>query len=325
MAEVGRALLVAWLTVSAILLPVTLAPWTLPERSLLAAGALCHRGHPGGRACALCGMTRAFVSIGRGEWSEARRWNPASLPLYGVLAANEGLAAGWLIFRRRKRNGRIIGVGIPMRFLLAMLVCGALGAAEKAPPAGEAANEKIRIRAWLYADAATLRGELGSDLGGYYTVVRVEVVPQGGETLAVVTDDFLLRSNKDGQRSRPLAAGQVAGRGVLVVSTKGGGGLMAENPGPVWGGWPGPPRRLGGETAVIGNASESTTQAAAREDAKSAGDPLLETLKAKALPEGETAAAVNGLLYFLLEGKHRPRNLELVYHGPAGKLSLRFR
>lgn len=212
-----------------------------------------------------------------------------------------------------------------MRFLLALLVCGALGAAEKTPPAGEAANEKIRIRAVLLSDAATLRRELGSDLGGYYTVVRVEVVPKIGDQLAVQADHFLLRSDKDGQRSGPLAASQVAGRGVLVVSTKGGGGMMAENPGPVWGGWPGPPRRLGGEAAVIGNASESTAQAATREDSKSPGNPLLETLKAKALPEGETSGPVSGLLYFLLEGKHKPKNLELVYHGPAGKLSLRFR
>lgn len=212
-----------------------------------------------------------------------------------------------------------------MRFLLAMLVCGALGAAEKIPPAGEAANDKVRIRAWLYADAATLRRELGSDLGGYYTVVRVELAPKGGEAIAVWADDFLLRSDKDGQRATPLAASQVAGRSVLVVSTKGSGGMMAENPGPVWGGWPGPPRRLGGDTAVIGNASESTTQAAAREDSKAPGDPLLDALKARALPEGETSGPVSGLLYFLLEGKHKPKNLELVYHGPAGKLSLRFR
>ncbi len=212
-----------------------------------------------------------------------------------------------------------------MRFLFALLVCGALAAAEKTPPAGEAANEKIRIRAWLYGDAATLRRELGTDLGGYYTVVRLEVTPGTGEPIALFADDFLLRSDRDGQKCPPLAASQVAGRGVLVVSTKGSGGMMAENPGPVWGGWPGPPRRLGGETAVIGNASESTIEAAAREDSKAPGDPLLKLLKDKALPEGEASGPVSGLLYFLLEGKHKPKNLELVYHGPAGRLSVRFR
>ncbi|MCS7315942.1 MAG: hypothetical protein RMI94_12020 [Bryobacterales bacterium] len=212
-----------------------------------------------------------------------------------------------------------------MRLFLAMLACSGLLVAQKAPPAGETANQAVRIRAWLWGDAATLRRELGSDLGGYYTVVRVEVAPRSGGKLAVLADDFLLRSDKDGQRSGPLAPSQVAGRGVLVVSSKGGAGIMAENPGPVWGGWPGPPRRLGGETVVLGNASEGATQAAAREDSQPAGHSLLETLKAKALPEGETSEPVSGLLYFLLEGKHKPKNLELLYHGPAGRLSLRFR
>lgn len=210
-----------------------------------------------------------------------------------------------------------------MRLLVGLLLVGALWA-EKAPPAAEAANEKVQVRAWLYADAASLRRELGSDLGGYYTVVRLEITPKAGE-LAVAPDDFQLRSAKDGQRSGPLAPSQVAGRGALVVSSKGGGGLMAENPGPVWGGWPGPPRRMGGESAIVGNTAESSPQATAQTGAKQPEDPLLAVLKSRALPQQKSAQTVGGLLYFLLEGKHKPKDLELLYDGPAGKLSLRFR
>lgn len=212
-----------------------------------------------------------------------------------------------------------------MKILLALVVCGSLCAAEKNLPAGQATNEKVSIRAWLYSDAAALRRELGSDLGGYYTVVRVEVTPSAGQPLVLHPDDFTLRSDKDGQRSAPLAPSQIAGKGALVVSTKGGGGLMAENPGPVWGGWPGPPRRLGGETAIIGNAAESSAQATAQGEGKQPEDPLLATLKAKALPQGLAKQPASGLLYFLLEGKHKPKNLELIYSGAGGKLSLRFR
>lgn len=210
-----------------------------------------------------------------------------------------------------------------MRILLGLVLGGALCTADKAPPAAEAANEKMQVRAWLYADATSLRRELGSDLGGYYTVVRLEITPRAGE-LAIGPDDFLLRSFKDGQRCAPLAPSQIAGRGALVVSSKGGGGLMAENPGPVWGGWPGPPRRMGGETAVVGNASEASAQASAQTGAKQPEDPLLATLKSRALPQKSSAEPVGGLLYFLLEGKHKPKDLELRYDGPAGKLSLRF-
>jgi hypothetical protein len=325
MSVVRRALLLAWLLASGALLPVVLAPFVVPAPRLHAVAARCRLEHPGGEPCPLCGMTRAWVSIGEGRWNEARQANAVALPLYLLLSVNELAAALVLIFRRRDAWRRIIGVGVPMKTLLALVVCGGLWAAEKPLPAGEAANEKIRIRAWLLNDAAAVRRELGSDLGGYYTVVRLEVAPKGAEPLPLHPDDFLLRSDKDGQRCGPLAPSQIAGRGVLMVSSKAGGGMMAENPGPVWGGWPGPPRRLGGESAVIGNASESTAQATARNDAGPAEDPLLATLKSRSLPQGETAQSVSGLLYFLLEGKHKPKNLELQYHGPAGKLSLRFR
>jgi len=213
-----------------------------------------------------------------------------------------------------------------MRNILALTLVGAacLGA-PKGPPTAQAANDKIIIKAILYADRASLRQEVGSDLGGYYTVVRVEITARTQDPLVISPDDFLLRSLRDGQRSGPLAPSQIAGRGTLVVSSKGGGGLMAENPGPVWGGWPGPPRRLGGESAVVGNASESTPQASAQDAPKGAEDPLLATLKAKALPGGTHTGSTAGLLYFLLEGRHKPSQLELLYEGPAGKLGLRFR
>lgn len=95
------------------LLPVIVAPWVLPERSLFAAAELCRREHPGGRTCPLCGMTRAFTAIARRRPHEAHNRNRAALPLYAALTANEALAAALLICRRRKRNKRIIGVGIP--------------------------------------------------------------------------------------------------------------------------------------------------------------------------------------------------------------------
>ncbi len=208
----------------------------------------------------------------------------------------------------------------------AVLLCGLwAAAAQKGPPAAEAANELVRIRATLLADRPSLARELGSDLGGLYTVLRLEIAPRKAQELAISPEDFRLRSDKDGQRTGPLAPSQIAGRDALVVSSKGGGGLMAENPGPVWGGWPGPPRRLGGQSTVMGNTSETGTQASAQTGPRQPEDPLLAALKAKALPETTAAAPVSGLLYFFLEGKHKPKNLELLYDGPAGKLSLRFR
>jgi len=46
---------------------------------------------------------------------------------------------------------------------------------------------------------------------------------------------------------------------------------------------------------------------------------------AKALPERETKAPVEGLLYFVMEGKVKPKDLGLVYKSPLGRLEMDFK
>ena len=85
----------------------------------------------------------------------------------------------------------------------------------------------------------------------------------------------------------------------------------------------GPPTRIGTGSPTIGNAPGGTQASGASE--KTREDPLLAVLKEKVLAEKEIAEPLSGLLYFLLEGKHKPKELELMYKGPAGRLSLRFK
>ena len=60
-------------------------------------------------------------------------------------------------------------------------------------------------------------------------------------------------------------------------------------------------------------------------DNKSKGNgTLLEILKAKQLPDKESTQPVEGFLYFPLDGKHKLKNLAVLYRGPAGKLDLEF-
>ena len=54
-------------------------------------------------------------------------------------------------------------------------------------------------------------------------------------------------------------------------------------------------------------------------------NPLLAILKEKVLPEKEITEPVTGLLYFQIEGKLKPKDLELYYKTPGGKLTVRFR
>ncbi len=212
-----------------------------------------------------------------------------------------------------------------------LLMCAAVicAADSKKPPAAEASNGKIAIKATLLSDKDAIARELGSDLGGYFTVVRVEVTPKGGP-LQVYRDDFLLRSYNDGQKSGPFAPSQIAGRGALVISSRGtGGGIVSEDRGPVWGGIPGTggrPERMPGSSGGIGNAGGATeVSAQVNEGRKEKENPLLAVLKQKELPEKETAEPIAGLLYFSLDGKHKPKQLAVQYTGSAGKLTLEFR
>ena len=211
-----------------------------------------------------------------------------------------------------------------MRSLLALFLIPAAFAAHKPQPTPTAktGNAQVELTATLYADKTSIQQLLGSDLGGYYVVIDVRLAPKNNEKLKVFRDDFQLRTDRDGEKSKPFAASQIAGRGALVVSrTYDGGGIAAENGGPVFGGGIG-----GMGVGGIGNAG-STVSNTSRVDhgAKNKENPLLGVLNEKILAEKETDQPVSGLLYFPMEPKQKIKDLELTYSGPGSKLMLRFR
>lgn len=103
-AQLRAALGAAWLALtlaSALALAAALA---MPPQSLFALAARC--GMPGGhrQPCALCGMTRALVSLREGNLRGAWRANPAGAVLFPLLGLNAAAAAAVCLFRR-KRGG----------------------------------------------------------------------------------------------------------------------------------------------------------------------------------------------------------------------------
>ena len=204
----------------------------------------------------------------------------------------------------------------------------AAAASDKQPPVGQAANDNVAISATLYQGKDAVRGLLGSDLGGYFIVVKVEMTPKGAKPLAIDRDDFLLRSYNDGQKCGPYAPSQIAGRASLAVVPVGGGSVRAEQGGPVFG-MPGTgmPQRLPGSQVGVGNTSTvpDHIEAKVNDDASAKDDPLLALLKAKILPEKKISEPVSGLLYFSLDGKHKPKDMALQYKTPSGVVSVEFR
>ena len=174
-----------------------------------------------------------------------------------------------------------------------------------------------------------MRELLGSDLGGYFIVVKVEMTPKGAKPLAIDRDDFLLRSYNDGQKCQPFAPSQIAGRASLAVVPVGGGSVRADRGGgPVFGNpGTGMPQRLPGNQVGVGNVQgvSEGVEAKVNDDTSSKDDPLLKLLKAKILPEKKTAEPVSGLLYFSLDGKHKAKDMALQYKTPSGVLAIEFR
>jgi hypothetical protein len=213
--------------------------------------------------------------------------------------------------------------------LLAVTLVSAAAAADKKAVPIEDSNDILYVTAMAHADRPSVTAALGRDPGVDLIVVDIEIRPKGDSELQIWRDDFILISRKDGQKSQPLSPTQIAGKGALVVSSTGmasGGVGMGNRRGPIWGGVPGSgdrPRRIGSDEEAAGSATPA--QASATMDSKSKEDnPLLEALKAKILPEKKTQEAVKGQLYFLLDGKHKLKDLELMYKNSGGRLILDF-
>lgn len=202
----------------------------------------------------------------------------------------------------------------------------AFGGERKQLP-GQAGNDDIELTGAVLIDRGEIREALGADLGAGYVAVRIKVTPKTDNALRISPDDFTMVSRKDGQRSAALSPGQIAGRGAMVVRAAPSqpGGLGTTTNGPIWGGIGSAPRRLPGNNSGVGNSAGVDGGVQARtENSTDKDNPLLGVLKAKVLPDKESKEPVEGLLYFPIEGKVKPKDLAVIYRGAAGKLVMEF-
>jgi len=126
----------------------------------------------------------------------------------------------------------------PIVLVLSTALAFAAPPPEKKTPSGVNSDETIEVRAIAFLTKEEIKQELGAELDPGIVVIRVRLKPESDRKIVIQRDDFLLRSDKDGQRSQPFAPTQIAGTSVLVIGSSGtrGGPMMAENRGPAWGG-----------------------------------------------------------------------------------------
>jgi len=203
--------------------------------------------------------------------------------------------------------------------------------ADKKLPIERTSNEFVEIAGTLL-DKDEIVKTFGSDLGGNIVVMRVTVRPLTEKPVRIDFDDFFLLDTGAGQRSAPYEPSQIAGNSVLIVTPTGTRSGIGGNPrGPVWGGIPGTmgrPQQLPGNGGGVGNTGGEATTNETKVDTdanKDKPNPLLSALKEKVLPQKEVTDNTTGLLYFQIEGKKlKPKDLELHYKTPSGRIAMRF-
>jgi hypothetical protein len=205
-------------------------------------------------------------------------------------------------------------------FLLGTAAACALVAGPKKviSPETSAGNDQIDVVATITLAEDEVAQKIGADPGKGIVLLQVRVIPKTDKPVQVSPDDFILLAHDDGERAKPFEPSEIAGNGALVVSNTGQTGPKKTASTIGFGGMIG-----GGGGASPGNSKVTTLNS--KMDPKSEGnEKLLQALKAKQFPEKESAEPVEGYLYFPLDGKHKLKNLAVLYRGPAGRLNLEF-
>jgi hypothetical protein len=210
-----------------------------------------------------------------------------------------------------------------MKYAVLVTAISLLASGERKPLPGQAGNDDVELVSSVIIDRDEIKQALGADLGANYVVARMKVTPKTEKPLRVSADDFTMICRKDGQRTVAMSPGQIAGRGALIVKAAPDqpGGLGTTTNGPIWGGV-GMGRSNGAGNSKGSPSGEVDATMSKESDAKE--NPLLAVLKAKILQDSESLEPTEGLLYFPIDGKVKPKDLAIIYKGPAGRLIIEF-
>ena len=210
------------------------------------------------------------------------------------------------------------------RFVACFLASALLlpGAAKKTIATGRGENEDLILNVTVYTDSAAVKEALGDDLGGHYIVAQVKVEPKYTKEITIDRDDFILRTDKDGDRTKPMAPSQIAGSGGLVLTrTAGPGGEGAERSR----GWSIGGMGMGGGGVGSGGGPENTgVKASVEKSDKDKENPLKKLLEAKVLPEKKIEEPTTGFLFFPMENQ-KMKDLELLYGAKENRIRVRFK
>jgi hypothetical protein len=220
-----------------------------------------------------------------------------------------------------------------MKCIVLFLAVGLAYAGKEEPRVSTAkgASDRMEIVATVHANQEAVKQLLGDEMNGYIMVVEVAIKPRVEDGLKIDRDDFQLLMTDDGQKTRPFAPAELTGSGGLVIKSRPGpsSGVMGQNNGPVWGGVGGNRPTMGpGNGGVLGSGTTTidTPVASEREDdPKDKENPMKKVLESRELPATEVKEPIKGLLYFPIDGKHKTKNIVLLYKGTGGRIEVSFK
>ena len=101
MHQIKTASFAVWVIVSVCVAAILIGTCLPAANVVLEISRRCRSPNHGNLDCPLCGMTRSFLAINRGEFDKARSLNKGSIALYASFVLNEALFAVYLARKRR--------------------------------------------------------------------------------------------------------------------------------------------------------------------------------------------------------------------------------
>jgi hypothetical protein len=213
-------------------------------------------------------------------------------------------------------------VNLKNSVIVSFLLAGSLLASKKIiSPTSTAGNDNVDITVTLTLAEPEVTEKLGVDAGPGIVLAEVRVANKTDHAIQVSPDDFILLAHDDGERYHAFTPNEIAGRGAMVLKTAPSrtGSIGAQPNTTVVAGI-----YIPRKTAPTKDSKEGGDNSGQMDSKNTGNEKLLEALKAKQLQGGDTTDSVEGYLYFPLDGKHKLKNLAVLYRGPSGKLDLEF-
>lgn len=180
----------------------------------------------------------------------------------------------------------------------------------------------------LVNDVDRIEELLGDRLDAEFILVELKLRPFYNTRLKLDRNDFLLRTRADNDSSSAQSPSRIAGSAVLALGEGAavGGGVMAQESGPVFGGGiPGGGPLGRRQPGGVGNAGVALSENTVSAKEAASQEPLIERLTKLELPFDETSRDISGYLYFQIDPKSKLKHLNFYYEGEHGELHLQWK